>query len=134
MRLTTTLTDLTPEEWALAQSILRPGYEINPDAIRVCLTVVHGTEERHVELPLGTFVEVMACLGLERTFRKFHAALGTAKAALTPDALPDDITCDHGAAVTKEDPSVFEGAAPVRTFADGCQSYGPYATETPAEG
>lgn len=90
MRLTTTLTDLTPEEWALAQSILRPGYEINPDTIRVCLTVVHGTEERHVELPLGTFVEVLTCLGLERTFRKFHAALQTAKATLTPDALPDE--------------------------------------------
>lgn len=132
MRLATTLTDLTPEEWALAQSILRPSYEINPEAVRVCLTVVHGPEERHVELPLGTFVEVITALGLERMFRKFHQ-LRTAQAALTPDALPDDITCDHGAAVTSQSPSVFDGAAPVRTFSDGCQSYGPYAGETTGE-
>ena len=91
MRLATTLTELTDEEWALAQSILRPSYEINPEAVRVCLTVVHGDQERHVEIPLGTFVEVIAALGLERMFRKFHAALSTAKAALTPDALPDDL-------------------------------------------
>lgn len=130
MRLATTLTGLTEEEWALTQAILRPSYEINPEAVRVCLTVIHGPEERHVELPLGTFVEVMAALGLERVFEKIYR-LRTAQAALTPDALPDDLTCHHGAAVTNETPSVFEGAAPVRDFADGCQSYGPYAGENP---
>lgn len=132
MRLTTTLTELTEGEWGVAQSILRPSYEISPDAIRVCLTVIHGPEERHVELPLGTFVEVTAALGLERVFEKIHR-LRTAQAALTPDALPDDLTCHHGAAVTNETPSVFEGAAPVRDFADGCQSYGPYAGESTGE-
>lgn len=41
------------------------------------------------------------------------------------------LTCTHGAAVAEESPSVFHGAAPVRTFTDGCQSYGPYRNETP---
>ena len=40
-------------------------------------------------------------------------------------------TCDHGAAVTAERPSMFEGAQPVRDYADGCQSYGPYPTVQP---
>ena len=112
MRLATTLTGLTSEEWALAQSILRPAYEINPDATRVCLTVVHGPEERHVELPLGAFVEVITAMGLERMLHRFHQ-FRTAQAALTPDALPE--------------------LALVQEFADGRQSYGPYAGETTGE-
>lgn len=35
--------------------------------------------------------------------------------------------CEHGTKVVKSTPSVFDGADPVRTYADGCQSYGPYA-------
>jgi hypothetical protein len=104
MRLTTTLTELTEEEWGVAQSILRPSYEISPDAIRVCLTMIRGPEERHVELPLGEFVDVMAALGLERVFEKIRR-FRTAQAVLTPDALPDDLTCHHGAAVTNETPA-----------------------------
>jgi hypothetical protein len=147
MRLNSTLTELTDEDWTLIQELLRPGYEMKPNVTRVCLTVVHGAEERHTELPLGTFVEVMAALTLGRTMRNGLRAV----AALTPDALPDEPrcrcgfrapelgphpmcpihgrTCDHGTFVVREDPSVFEGAEPVRTFEDGCQSYGPYASE-----
>lgn len=152
MRLNSTLSGLTDEDWTMIQELLRPSYEIKPNATRVCLTVVHGAEERHTELPLGTFVEVMAALSRGRAVRNGLRAV----ALLTPDALPDEPgnpcpdgvpdcpikhateapapDCGHGATVTNETPSVFEGAAPVRDFADGCQSYGPYATETPAEG
>lgn len=34
--------------------------------------------------------------------------------------------CEHNAAVTEETASMFDGAEPVRIYADGCQSYGPY--------
>ncbi|HEU4751970.1 MAG TPA: hypothetical protein VFU47_02600, partial [Armatimonadota bacterium] len=145
MRLNSTLSGLTDEDWALIQELLRPSYEIEARAVRVCLTVVHGAEERHVEIPLGTFTEVMVALTLTRNMRNALRA----EAALTPDALPDEprcrcgfrapelgphpacpvhsLKCTHGKPVTKEEPSMFEGADPVRTFADGCQSYGPYA-------
>ena len=150
MRLTTTLTELTDEDWTTVQGLLRPSYDIKPGATRVCLTVVHGAEERHAELPLGTFVETLAALALGRTVRNALTAL----AALSPDTLPDvpeieckcgfrapelgphpecpshSLKCGHGTAVVREDPSAFEGAEPVRLFADGCQSYGPYANET----
>lgn len=39
----------------------------------------------------------------------------------------DASTCDHGEAMVAEQPSAFEKAQPVRTYADGCQSYGPNA-------
>lgn len=148
MRLATTLTELTEEDWTMVQALLRPSYDIKANATRVCLTVVHGAEERHTELPMGAFFEVMAGLAVHRTLRNTLVAL----AALTPDALsepeieckcgfrapelgphPDcpahSLKCEHGASVVREDPSAFEGAEPVRTFADGCQSYGPYSTE-----
>ena len=35
-------------------------------------------------------------------------------------------TCEHGTALIETAPSVTKGAAPLRTYADGCQSYGPY--------
>lgn len=35
-------------------------------------------------------------------------------------------TCQHGATVIRESPGAFEGAEPVRDYADGCQSFGPY--------
>lgn len=37
--------------------------------------------------------------------------------------------CDHGEPMVRETPSAFKGADPVRVYADGCQSYGPYAGE-----
>jgi hypothetical protein len=46
-----------------------------------------------------------------------------------------DRTCDHGLPVVNETPSVFEGADPVRTYEDGCQSFGPYRNQAdPARG
>jgi hypothetical protein len=37
---------------------------------------------------------------------------------------------DHGSPVIAVEPSQFEGAPPIRTHEDGCQSYGPYAEST----
>lgn len=54
------------------------------------------------------------------------AVVGSAAAA---QVIAPDLRCSHGEPVVEESPSVFAGAAPVRTYADGCQSYGPYAGE-----
>lgn len=54
---------------------------------------------------------------------------GGHKLAETHVALPvlhGPITDDHGAELVDESPSFFAGAAPVRTYADGCWSVGPY--------
>lgn len=53
------------------------------------------------------------------------SAAGAVKLAAEMNAGP---TCDHGSPVIEETPSAFEGGEPARTYADGCQSYGPYQT------
>lgn len=37
--------------------------------------------------------------------------------------------CEHDSSAVSFEPSQFDGAPPVRTHKDGCQSYGPYAKE-----
>lgn len=86
MRIQMTMTDLDEGRWAYLQSTVQAEYEIPEDATRVCLTFSHGEEEeRHVEMPMGSVLGLLAglgVLGLGQTIR-------TAMAALTPDALPD---------------------------------------------
>lgn len=41
--------------------------------------------------------------------------------------LDSDQQCEHGTAVTELADSAFAYAPPVRTYADGCQRYGPYS-------
>ena len=83
MRLKVEITDLTPEQWEQAQNILKTGYTIPDGASQVCLTLVHGNEERHVETPVGALTGLLTGLNLGQ-------AIKTAMAALTPDdpALP----------------------------------------------
>jgi hypothetical protein len=85
---------------------------------------------RHVEMPVRAFMALMT--RLQRIEVHGQIEEGAAElpplpprwsAPLTPVAGP---TCDHGAAVVNETPSAFEGAEPVRDYADGCQSVGPY--------
>lgn len=39
--------------------------------------------------------------------------------------------CEHNSPAVSFEPSSFDGAPPVRTHKDGCQSYGPYAKSEP---
>lgn len=87
MRLTTTIDRLTAEQWTIAHQILRTEYEIPMDASRVCLVLEHRGEERHAELPLGAYAELLRSLAADSVL----SPLRTAMAALTPDALPDHL-------------------------------------------
>ena len=42
-----------------------------------------------------------------------------------------EVTCEHGTPVVKLVESAFEGAPPVRRYADGCEQYGPYPERAP---
>lgn len=138
MRTRIKVTDLTAGQWDWLERNLRDSYEIPDTAIRVGvqfeIDVLSRVLVRHVEMSVRAFAVLVSQL---------QSLQIQAGAMLTPDALPDHLetvrnaadparaaerTCDHGAAVTGETPSVFEGAEPVRDYADGCQSYGPYQT------
>lgn len=134
MRTRIKVTDLSLGQWDHLQDNLPASYDMPEGAVRVCVEFELDAQmdSRHVEMPVRAFMALMTRLArIQR-----HA-----EAALTPDALPDHLeavrnaadparaaerTCDHGAAVTAETPSAFEGAEPVRDYADGCQSFGPY--------
>lgn len=150
MRTQIKVTDLSVAQWDYLQDNLLEKYAIPADAVRVCVEFELDPEmsTRHVEMPVRAFMSFLTRLQAAQI-------RATAQAALTPDALPDDAlpvlptadqvrnlsaaeavhlarqmnvgrTCNHGAAVVTETPSMFEGAEPVRQYADGCQSFGPY--------
>lgn len=86
MRVHTTITDMNPDQWETAQNIIRPGYDIPDGATRVCLILHHEDVERHMQLPLGSYIGLLGALGMDGMLD----GLRTAMAALTPDALPED--------------------------------------------
>lgn len=94
MRLKTEINDLTPEQWEQAQKILKTSYDLPENASRVCLTLVHGEEERHVEAPVSALVGLLISLTLTPAFHQLADAMTKirAMAALTPDddRLPED--------------------------------------------
>ena len=79
MRLQIEITDMTDGEWKYAQEVIRAEYQIPAGASRVCLTMTHGDEERHVEMPLASFVGVSTGLILAGAFRAFSEALSSDK-------------------------------------------------------
>jgi len=85
MRLKVEINDLTPDQWNHVQSLLQARYEIPEGAGRACFTVIHGEEERHVEMPASKVSGVLLGLTLVPTFRELAKHLKFAMAALTPD-------------------------------------------------
>jgi len=113
MRARIKVTDLSLAQWDHVQDQLQETYDIADGAVRVCVEFELDPQmnTRHVEMPVRVFVGFLTRLArIQR-----HAELADS-----------GITCDHGAAVLAETPSAFEGAEPVRDYADGCQSFGPY--------
>lgn len=127
MRTRIKVTDLSLGQWDHLQDNLPASYDMPEGAVRVCVEFELDAQmdSRHVEMPVRAFMALMT---------RLQEVQARAEAALTPDALPpkwsaplsQPRTCDHGAAVVAETPSAFEGAEPVRDYADGCQSFGPY--------
>jgi hypothetical protein len=131
MRVKSKVTDLTIHQWDYLQSNVMTSYDMPTGVVRVCAEF-ELTEmlTRHAEMPVHMFAGLLTQLE--------HITL--IEAALTPDALPDTEagqgplpgpTCDHGATVAEQEPSAFSGAEPIRTYSDGCQSYGPYSSDGP---
>jgi len=98
-----------------------PGARDIPEGTpRMCVVFVGPGDnlDGHVELPPREFVAVIELLArITRTAELLAEA---------PGAGIDGDPCQHGAPVVEETPSMFENSGPVRTYADGCQSYGPY--------
>jgi hypothetical protein len=90
MRIQTTITDMSGDQWVVAQGILTAEYDIPADATRVCLTLDHEGEDRHVGIPLGAYIGLLGALGMDSLTR----GLLTAMAVLTPDAFPGELSPD----------------------------------------
>jgi hypothetical protein len=108
MRVQTTITDLSEDQWAFAQEVLRTQYEIPAGSSRACLTLEHAGEERHVELPLAALIGFQSALGLHASLRAFR----TAMAALTPDALSEHLEEQRNAADPQRAAERAAGACP----------------------
>lgn len=127
MRTRIKVTDLTLGQWDYLQDTLPASYDLPEGAVRMCVEfeLDNQLSPRHVEMGVRQFMALMTRL------REVQAR---AEAALTPDALPpkwsaplsQPRTCDHGAVEVASTASMFEGAEPIREYADGCQSFGPY--------
>jgi hypothetical protein len=120
MRTRIKVTDLSLAQWDyLTSKVPVDGREFLAGIPRACVVfeLTPDFSELHIEMDLVELAGLMVTL----TAMDLRAV---AQAALTPDALPEP--CEHGAAVVKEEPWAFAGAQLTRTYADGCQSYGPY--------
>lgn len=92
MRLKVEINDLTPEQWEQAQEVLQAEYEIPNGASRMCLTILHGEEERHVEAPVMTLVSVVMSLTIAPAIRKLSDAVRESSNMFTPVELRDPLT------------------------------------------
>jgi hypothetical protein len=91
MRLKVEIDDLTPEQWDQAQKTLKTSYDIPENASRVCLTLVHGEEERHVETPVSALTSLLWGMSLALAFEALGEAVKTStRWAPDDDRLPDD--------------------------------------------
>ena len=140
MRARIKVMDLSLAQWDWLQDNLPETYAIPENAVRVCVEFELSSEigARYVEMGVRQFIALMAQLQLAEaqaqgkdvrlpvlpTAAEVHNLTAAQAVALTQRK--NEPTCDHGAAVAEESRSAFEGAEPVRTYADGCQSFGPY--------
>ena len=78
VRLQTTITELTEDQWALVQRQVKTGYDFPPGASRVCVTFEQGELERHAEMPLSSHIGLLAALGMAGVVRDLRDALTVA--------------------------------------------------------
>lgn len=76
-----TLTDLDDDRWNYLQRNVRAEYQIPEGATRLCLTFSRGTEERHVEMPLGALIGLLVGLGMTGAFSAMTGAMDKIKKA-----------------------------------------------------
>lgn len=136
MKVSATMTDLDENQWDIVHRHIRTEYEFQPSTIRTCVTFTRGEEERHVEMPFQAFAGFLLAMNLNMAMQPVMTRLGRdlnewakkiqdtrkAQAEAKPDGVPESPTCEHGSPVETESPGL---SGPVRTYRDGCQSYGP---------
>lgn len=150
MRATVEVKDLNPaQNLYVLKNVPVNGREFLPGLPRVCVVFDMGEAiQLHVEMDvteLATIMVRLTTIGLRATA---EAALVETTGELEGKPLPwlpsadqvrhlsatqaaklaewGNAPCEHGSPVVSREQSVFEGAPPVLTYADGCQSYGPY--------
>jgi hypothetical protein len=142
MRARIKVMDLTRGQWDWLQANLPESYHVPDTSVRVCVELELDAElhMHHLEMSVRSFVALMSQLQLVESVRNQVdparlpvlptadevRRLSAADAVELTRRLNDGRTCQHGSPVVSANPSVFEDAEPVRTFEDGCQSYGPY--------
>lgn len=118
MRTRIKVMDLTEGQWNYLQAELDSTMPVPDGAVRMCVEfeLAAQGEVRHVEMSARSFVAMIT---------RVQDVQDLAEAALTPDVEP---RCDHGSPVVHESPSMWRDGKrhPVREYADGCQSFGPY--------
>lgn len=147
MRTRIKVADMTLGQWDYLQDNLQEIYDIPDQAVSVYVEFELDPQigSRFAEMPVRAFVALL---------RRLREVQAQAEAVLTPDAarslgplvssfqigaaelpaippkwsapLSQPRTCDHGSPVVAETPSAFADGEPVRDYADGCQSVGPY--------
>ena len=102
MKANVQIDQLTDGQWMAAQELLQPSYDIPAHVSRVCLTLVHGEETRHVEAPVSVLFALTGVLVLTPALQ----ATGMAMALLTPDddGLPETADQDPD----EEQPSYYD--------------------------
>lgn len=82
MRIQSTIADLNQRQWAIVQEMVRTQYEFPSEmATRVCAVFKREALERHAQMPMAEYSEVMALLSMDGAVQ----AAQTMMAALTPD-------------------------------------------------
>lgn len=115
MRTTIKVTDLDIAQWEYVLTRLERAYRFAPGTPRVCVEFELNGDiaPTHVEMPV-------------REFMLFLEELSVQQRHGLPN-FPDDAQegHDHDRPI-RLSPSTWPGCPPVRTYADGCQGYGPY--------
>lgn len=115
MRTRIAVAELSPGQWDWLRRNLPQPRDFATDAIRMCVVFeLEPGVEQHLELNPREFVGLMT---------RLHVVTRTVEVALAHQMNPK---CDHGASMVGVTISGFAGGEPIRTYEDGCQSYGPY--------
>jgi hypothetical protein len=128
MRTKIEITELSLGQWDyLTTRVPVNGRTFLPGMPRACVefSLTPDFNSLHIEMDLVELAGLMVVLAGMDLKRLAEVALGETTGEIPIVGPP----CEHGAPVTEETPSAFAGAKPIRTYADGCQSYGPYQSE-----
>lgn len=118
MRTRIKVTDLDLAQWDWIQTTLNRTYRFGEGQPRMCVEFELGPEigATHVEMPVREFMLFIEELDSKRQRDMPHFEIDAQEGH------------DHERPIQLS-PSTWAGCPPVRTYADGCQGYGPYGEQ-----